>query len=192
MKDTWGPLKYAAAWQFAVDPPSGGWTNAEVAAHLRRLVDVTAPWLRIWRAWLDADTPELAGPHHRPDDQPAASFHEALAARIERAEAPIGSMELTLDLWAWVCIAPQSEPVEGWIRAGAEIDLALANGPYLALSIDHTLFTDGDPPGSNRALHLLNRPALAELLAVLGTTFGPLQEVEGIDAVRPDGFATSA
>lgn len=186
--DTWRRWKYAGSWTWAPAPPAIGHDVGAMNAWSARFVgtafDALGSAVRARRALLEGPpgatlgVPALEAPT-------IAQLADAIASQAQLVQ----TLDVELDLHVWYRSAPGSQPVRGWLERGAMLWVALGDAPSIALTLDHTLFIDGNLNGdSNHELYLKNQPILAGMIAALSASFGPVAEFEGLPSVTGAGY----
>ena len=189
LRDSWRGHKYAASWMW--EPP--GQTeplNLSSARRLEIVLERLAPIARLRSVLFNEPSGGESLPLLQWQEGSNEAFQHEVLATLGNAENPINDAEIWLDLFAWVHVEGQSLPVQGWLERGAWLDISFeTETPYTSLSIDHTLYRDGNSNGpSNHELHLLNAPLLRSVLAAMEEAEGPITEVDGLPDVTREGF----
>lgn len=187
--DTWRRWKYAGSWTWVPAPPAIGQDvgamNAWSARFVRTAFEALGNAVRARRATLE-------GPPGAPLGVPAleAPTVAQLADAIEAHAQLVQTLDVELDLCVWFRSVAGAPPVRAWLERGAMLWVALGDAPSLALTVDHTLFIDGNLNGdSNHEFYVKNQPVLAGMIAALSASFGPVAEFEGLPSVTADGYA---
>lgn len=184
--DTWRNWSHAGSWQFRLSAPGD---NAQHAAQIEALLEALQDLVRPARITLDGSAQDGWSQELSRGTEPPDAFTERLLGAIREAPVPVRSATLALDLKAWARTAPGGPPELGWLARLATLDLSLEPEGYAALWLHHTLFVPGRLHGdSNDTLATLNAPLLSEILQVLASLAGPLEEVSGLPGVGPLGF----
>ena len=188
LHDSWRRWRYAGSWTWIpTAPPAArdvGAMNAWSARFVTNVLDALRTSARARQALLEG--PPGASLDVRALEAPtAARIADAIAAQPQVVQ----TLDIELDLCVWYRSAAGAPPTLAWLERGAKLWVSLGAAPSIALTVDHTLFIDGNLHGdSNHELYLLNQPILAGMIAALSRCFGPVAEFEGLPSVTAGGY----
>ena len=134
----------------------------------------------------------LEGPPGAALGSPAMALPTAaqLAGALSVQPQLVQTVDIELDLHVWYRSIAGTQPTLAWLERGAMLWVALGDAPSVALTVDHTLFIDGNLNGDpNHELYLKNQPILAGMIAALSRRLGPVAEFEGLPSVTAAGYA---
>lgn len=106
----------------------------------------------------------LEGPPGAALGSPAMALPTAaqLAGALSVQPQLVQTVDIELDLHVWYRSIAGTQPTLAWLERGAMLWVALGDAPSVALTVDHTLFIDGNLNGDpNHELYLKNQPILA-------------------------------
>ncbi len=186
--DTWRRWRYAGSWTWVPSPPAivqdVGMMNAWSARFIHTVFEALGTAARARSALLDGAPGETLGVPAL-----AAPTVTEIADTIASQRQVVQTLDIELDLRVWYRAAAGAQPVLAWLERGAMLWVSLGDAPSIALTVDHTLFVDGNLNGdSNQELFLMNQPVLAGLIAALSSRFGPVAEFEGLPSVTAAGY----
>lgn len=197
--DTWGPKTSAGYWCVTPSPdsasPSAREINARIETSMTDTLNACSNLMRAWQIGFGTIAEQGAAPVALEWDlkEPYATFLDTARRAIREYPAPIYSVEVLVDVFAYFR-TPRSpeQPVRAWARLHDQFRIWGGPGAEdrcLCFNLGHTLFRPSSQDGvDNTRLYLLNHPLLETALRRWEERVGPITEFDGLSGIYAYGF----